>query len=706
MGRIAFILAVCHRLANVARTAPRYSLALCICLQLGAILTGTVAARAESLSLDQSFEPNEFGTWVPLATIDPGDVISGTLTIQANQFTSSSAYAQIAFNGSGANVGFVASTGVPGDQTHVTNVILDSHVTALPPTLYDWSFGDGFSSYHSTYPNGGAYPRGTAPPVFGISVLPGRPNNVSGPSHVTFSGEITRANPDRTPGEDFLSRAPTGTGTPPEQFPSYGPPTVQQFAALAQDSYLPTPHIETTVHYHSVQTVSGDYGFSARVYQSYDGSQIVIAPRGTSHWADREEAYTLLADASFLAGTPTIPLVEEVKQLAAVVRDVAQQIQPGGSLYTLVENCGEAGCEEAGPQLSLTGYSLGGALAQIVGAAANVQTVTFLSPGAKQLDLHLEVPEVNSLAALGIDSPSHGIWDYRQWGDLVSLAGDQLGLTITNDNPYLDPFEKTPLGAPTLAGHASSGWGNFHSLDLLRQTLASAPTIPGLAGPQQVFGAPDAWLLNTLIVVPFATVKTIFEVPGRQKDVMTHFDPQPGYGYSLVVDPTSPEIGFLRLPVGGDVAGWSVTVFSQGAEIETLTSLTGEFSFTSSFDRIDFHPLDTAGMPTFYPEPYFFSLRFNEDGDFRATLETVPGFDGDYNHDGAVDAADYVMWRKYDGTQSIYDTWRANFGRTIGSGSVASAPVPEPSMLAMLCACILVTCMRRAGVHCTPRQVK
>ena len=40
---------------------------------------------------------------------------------------------------------------------------------------------------------------------------------------------------------------------------------------------------------------------------------------------------------------------------------------------------------------------------------------------------------------------------------------------------------------------------------------------------------------------------------------------------------------------------------------------------------------------------------------------------GDYNRDGTVDAADYVVWRSGLGTtytQADYDVWRANFGQT------------------------------------------
>ncbi len=61
------------------------------------------------------------------------------------------------------------------------------------------------------------------------------------------------------------------------------------------------------------------------------------------------------------------------------------------------------------------------------------------------------------------------------------------------------------------------------------------------------------------------------------------------------------------------------------------------------------------------------------------------GLPGDFNGDGAVNAADYVVWRKTDGSQDGYNDWRTNFGRTSGSGSGAgSSAVPEPGTVALL----------------------
>jgi autotransporter-associated beta strand protein len=78
-------------------------------------------------------------------------------------------------------------------------------------------------------------------------------------------------------------------------------------------------------------------------------------------------------------------------------------------------------------------------------------------------------------------------------------------------------------------------------------------------------------------------------------------------------------------------------------------------------------------------------------------IDASAGLTGDYNNDGTVDAADYVLWRKNPaafGGPGGYATWSQNFGEG-GSGS-GSGAVPEPSALllaigAVLC---LLACRR------------
>ena len=86
------------------------------------------------------------------------------------------------------------------------------------------------------------------------------------------------------------------------------------------------------------------------------------------------------------------------------------------------------------------------------------------------------------------------------------------------------------------------------------------------------------------------------------------------------------------------------------------------------------------------------------------------GVDGDYNNNGVVDGADYVLWRKDvtplinevngvtpgNTTEEDYVAWRERFGNSMsGSGSVAdlgNSPVPEPptSWLVVLAAMALI----------------
>jgi hypothetical protein len=84
---------------------------------------------------------------------------------------------------------------------------------------------------------------------------------------------------------------------------------------------------------------------------------------------------------------------------------------------------------------------------------------------------------------------------------------------------------------------------------------------------------------------------------------------------------------------------------------------------------------------------------------------------GDYNRNGAVDAADYVLWRKFNNTAttlpndstpgtdaSDYAVWRAHFGQMAGSGSgaVANATVPEPATVVLLTIATAGLCVRRS----------
>jgi hypothetical protein len=97
----------------------------------------------------------------------------------------------------------------------------------------------------------------------------------------------------------------------------------------------------------------------------------------------------------------------------------------------------------------------------------------------------------------------------------------------------------------------------------------------------------------------------------------------------------------------------------------TRAGATGDalsFQAAAIFEMAIDHPGGDVGSPGFVA------------GDVTPTLP------GDYNGDGAVDGADYVVWRKNDGSPDDYNTWRSNFGRTAaGESEARAAAVPEPA---------------------------
>jgi hypothetical protein len=85
---------------------------------------------------------------------------------------------------------------------------------------------------------------------------------------------------------------------------------------------------------------------------------------------------------------------------------------------------------------------------------------------------------------------------------------------------------------------------------------------------------------------------------------------------------------------------------------------------------------------------------------FTVTISGSVFLAGDYNQDGIVNAADYVVWRKGLGTtytSQQYNVWRAHFGQTAGSGTSATvnAAVPEPASLVLLVTGMLMISARR-----------
>jgi probable HAF family extracellular repeat protein len=92
-----------------------------------------------------------------------------------------------------------------------------------------------------------------------------------------------------------------------------------------------------------------------------------------------------------------------------------------------------------------------------------------------------------------------------------------------------------------------------------------------------------------------------------------------------------------------------------------------------------------------------------------ARIASGPELPGDFNHNGVVDAADYVVWRNGLGstyTQSDYDLWREHFGQAAGSSALlpstkspSPTTVPEPSAVSTVVFFLLAVVNRRRVVR-------
>jgi autotransporter-associated beta strand protein len=170
--------------------------------------------------------------------------------------------------------------------------------------------------------------------------------------------------------------------------------------------------------------------------------------------------------------------------------------------------------------------------------------------------------------------------------------------------------------------------------------------------------SPGTITVGSLTMMPGATLEFEIGDPLRDRIVLT------GNG-NITLD------GILKIIL---LDGFTPTLGQSFSLFEgAIGSITGAFDtiIAPTFNGLTFDVVQNAGS---------ILLQVGE-------ATQVPG---DFNLDGSVDAADYIVWRKNDdGNQIGYDTWRANFGRTAGSGAGGSAAspltaVPEPAPLALI----------------------
>ncbi len=286
----------------------------------------------------------------------------------------------------------------------------------------------------------------------------------------------------------------------------------------------------------------------------------------------------------------------------------------------------------------------------------------------------------------------------------ASIAGGKLRITATNQ-----PLDGKLYRSARLESHQAFGPGRFEArIDL--------PTTQGMW--------PAFWLLPKDKRWPTGGEIDILENRGSQPYLVSS-------AYHWQVDPDVPccnqhKYEFDNYPESAD--DHSVNYHS-GFHIYAV-----EWDATTLRFYVDgvmhYALRETSGMPIF-ENPMNIILNLAVGGDFGGdpngttvfpqhmdvdyvrVWQRQTGLSGDYNGDGTVSAADYVVWRKSQGGSGIglpadgsgngtvdgadYLAWRSSFSSIAAANGEVVAQVPEPSGIATLAAIAFCHALRRAA---------
>ena len=319
--------------------------------------------------------------------------------------------------------------------------------------------------------------------------------------------------------------------------------------------------------------------------------------------------------------------------------------------------------------------------------AINVNGTTLPLSWSQPLNWIGGVPNANGAQA--------NFWRTLTTNRAITLDGSKTVGTLTFDSPY--SFTINP------------GTGG----SLILNNSGSAAALTSNQGSHTI--ATSVQLTDSLNATIIAGAFTISgDVSGAGGLVKSGNGTMSLTGTNSYAGNTSVTAGRLSLSISG---------LADAADVSISSGATLDLQFSGAADVIDSLFLNGVSQPVgtwgaLGSGAQFTSSMLLGTGLLQITTYVPSFLAGDYNSNGIVDAADYVVWRRNVGAATIanrdtlntgpigaadFDTWSAHLGQMVGTGggsglSDAIGAVPEPAT-----GIALLVCLSIAGLTCRAR---
>lgn len=299
----------------------------------------------------------------------------------------------------------------------------------------------------------------------------------------------------------------------------------------------------------------------------------------------------------------------------------------------------------------------------------------------------------------GGNSPSRGtIFKINMDGSGYSILHDFDGGTTDGANPYgALTLSGSTLYGTTSGGGSATNAGTIFKMDTDGSNFSLLHSFVGGSTdgsfPQGSL-ALAAGTLYGMTAVGGGNQGTVFKIntDGSGFGLLHSFTTTASDGTNPAGDVTIVGSKLFGMTNGGGSSGIG-TVFQMNTDGSGF-SLLHSFAGGAADGKRPYGSLALGGSTL-----YGLTERGGTTGDGLGTVFSLaaPILPGDYNGDGKIDAADYVAWRKFDGTSfpldndpndlpiddDQYATWRTHFGESAGPGAGGSRglemAVPEPA---------------------------